>query len=234
MKWFKHNTRSLHKANVERLIMEHGINGYGLYYACIELIAGEISIKNLTFELEHDAELIAKKFKMDTLDVEKIMHRCIELGLFDLADSGRLRCLELAQMLDETISKNHYVKEMRDAINRNVNSGLIPDTFRINSGYTPARREEKRRDKKRKEKRTKIPPSLDELKNHLMDKSITTFTAEQFFDFYQSKNWFVGKNKMVDWEAAVRTWTRRDNNNPNVALVKSAKELAIELGIEKE
>jgi hypothetical protein len=30
-----------------------------------------------------------------------------------------------------------------------------------------------------------------------------------FFDFYESKGWFVGKNKMKDWKAAVRTWEKR-------------------------
>jgi len=33
--------------------------------------------------------------------------------------------------------------------------------------------------------------------------------AEQFIDFYASKGWMVGKNKMKDWRAAVRTWKRR-------------------------
>lgn len=34
---------------------------------------------------------------------------------------------------------------------------------------------------------------------------------ESFVAFYESKGWFVGKNKMKDWQAAVRTWERRDN-----------------------
>ena len=28
-------------------------------------------------------------------------------------------------------------------------------------------------------------------------------------DFYETKNWYVGKNKMVNWKAAVRTWEQR-------------------------
>ena len=33
--------------------------------------------------------------------------------------------------------------------------------------------------------------------------------AEAFCDFYASKNWMVGKNKMKDWNAACRNWARR-------------------------
>jgi len=36
--------------------------------------------------------------------------------------------------------------------------------------------------------------------------------AEAFLDFYESKDWMIGKNKMKDWKAAVRTWERRSQN----------------------
>ena len=40
--------------------------------------------------------------------------------------------------------------------------------------------------------------------------------AENFIDFYDSKGWLVGKNKMKDWKAAIRTWFRSyKENNPN-------------------
>ena len=32
--------------------------------------------------------------------------------------------------------------------------------------------------------------------------------GENFCDFYQSKNWMIGKSKMKDWQAAVRTWKK--------------------------
>lgn len=40
--------------------------------------------------------------------------------------------------------------------------------------------------------------------------------GDAFCDFYASKGWMVGRNKMKDWQAAVRTWKRRhDAANPN-------------------
>ena len=29
---------------------------------------------------------------------------------------------------------------------------------------------------------------------------------QKWFDFYESKGWLIGKNRMVNWKAAVRTW----------------------------
>ncbi|MCW8966619.1 MAG: hypothetical protein OQK82_08045, partial [Candidatus Pacearchaeota archaeon] len=37
--------------------------------------------------------------------------------------------------------------------------------------------------------------------------------ASHFIDFYTSKNWMIGKNKMKDWKAAVRTWEKHENKN---------------------
>lgn len=34
--------------------------------------------------------------------------------------------------------------------------------------------------------------------------------ARKFVNFYQSKGWMVGKNKMKDWHAAVRGWLARN------------------------
>ena len=33
--------------------------------------------------------------------------------------------------------------------------------------------------------------------------------AEQFIAFYEAKGWLIGKNKMKDWKACVRTWEKR-------------------------
>ena len=39
--------------------------------------------------------------------------------------------------------------------------------------------------------------------------------ASTFIDFYTSKGWMVGKNKMKDWKAAVRTWERKSKTEKN-------------------
>ena len=39
--------------------------------------------------------------------------------------------------------------------------------------------------------------------------------ADRFVDFYESKGWMVGKNKMKDWRAAVRTWERESHGRNN-------------------
>ena len=113
MKWFKHDGNAMHDAKLEKLIMKYGIEGYGLYFACIEIIAGALAADNITFELEHDAEVLAYKFKVDTLRVEEIMKYCVELGLFQFnQETGKIMCLALAKRLDVSTSNNPEVKKI--------------------------------------------------------------------------------------------------------------------------
>ena len=56
-------------------------------------------------------------------------------------------------------------------------------------------------------------PTLDDVKNYCILRK-NNIDAEAFIDFYESKNWYVGKNKMKDWKACIRTWERRDKDKP--------------------
>ena len=51
------------------------------------------------------------------------------------------------------------------------------------------------------------PPTEDEVRAYCEERG-NAVDAGKFYDFYSSKGWMVGKNKMKDWKAAVRTWER--------------------------
>ena len=52
-------------------------------------------------------------------------------------------------------------------------------------------------------------PTLEEVVDYCKERN-NFIDPEQFIDFYESKNWYVGKNKMKDWKACIRTWERRN------------------------
>ena len=56
-------------------------------------------------------------------------------------------------------------------------------------------------------------PTLIEVKNYCILRK-NNIEAESFIDFYESKDWLIGKNKMKDWKACVRTWESREKKNP--------------------
>lgn len=85
-----------------------------------------------------------------------------------------------------------------------------------NRNKTKNKNDEESIEKVATKRTTFVAPSLQEVSDYISEKGYTV-DARQFVDFYESKGWMVGSNKMKDWRAAVRTWTRRQNpaNTPS-------------------
>jgi uncharacterized phage protein (TIGR02220 family) len=147
LKWFKHSGSALRDAKIQRLIIDFGIEGYGLYFACVEIIAGNLASDNITFELEHDAELLANMFKMDTLKVEKIMKKCIDLGLFQLSENGTIACRKLAKWIDNTTSQTPQFRAL-------VGSEPFQLAIRENGNFKKLQESDSRIQEKRREENT--------------------------------------------------------------------------------
>jgi len=139
MKWFKHDADASNDAKLKKLRLKYGAQGYGIYWYCLELIARNVEKHNLTFELEHDAELIADDFKLSADLVQHIMTYMIELGLFENTD-GIITCLKMANRTDE------YTQKLLSNINKK------PDNVPTISAQSPTKSvliEEKRIEEKK-------------------------------------------------------------------------------------
>lgn len=60
-----------------------------------------------------------------------------------------------------------------------------------------------------KEKIIFLPPQPQEVEIYCQKRN-NRVDPHQFINFYTAKDWMIGKNKMKDWRAAVRTWENRD------------------------
>ena len=56
---------------------------------------------------------------------------------------------------------------------------------------------------------TFTPPTVSEVRDYCRERK-NRVDPQRFVDFYTSKGWMVGKTKMKDWKAAVRTWEKDD------------------------
>lgn len=65
----------------------------------------------------------------------------------------------------------------------------------------------------------KIPPSIELIKSYCEERN-NNVDANKFHDFYTSKNWMIGKNKMKDWQACIRTWESKEIPSPKGKLGK--------------
>lgn len=80
-------------------------------------------------------------------------------------------------------------------------------------------------------KRKFSKPTLEEINQYCLERN-NGINAEAFYDFYESKDWYVGKNKMKDWKACVRTWERRESTKAKPRFqIESVEERNRRLGI---
>lgn len=70
------------------------------------------------------------------------------------------------------------------------------------------------------------PPTQQEAGNYFLERGSPDAVNEsdKFIDFYTSKNWMVGKNKMKDWKAAIRNWMRKNDETNQQANQPSTKQ----------
>lgn len=66
-----------------------------------------------------------------------------------------------------------------------------------------------------------VPPTVDEVRAYCEERK-NNVDADSFVSFYESKGWMVGKNKMKDWKACVRTWERSRKNSGSAPAKKNS------------
>lgn len=209
MKWVKHDTDAHRDAKLRRLMLAYGMEGYGLYWYCVELIAGDVSADKYTFELEHDAEIISHDTGISVTKVNEMMAFMVDLKLFE-SDLGIITCLKIAKRLDSSMTSN---PDMRKLISRlkdfgDEDSQKSHDPIMIES--CKIRLDKNRLEKKGAKSKRFVPPSVEEVAEKCKKEGYLFVDPEDFVNFYTSKNWYVGKSKMVSWPHSLGNWNSRE------------------------
>lgn len=94
----------------------------------------------------------------------------------------------------------------RQALDSNTE---LTELKQITNGEKEIEKESEKEIESEKEKKKRfVPPTVEEVRAYCQERN-NGIDPEEFVDWYQAKNWKVGKDKMSDWKAAVRTWERR-------------------------
>ena len=64
------------------------------------------------------------------------------------------------------------------------------------------------------------PPTVEEVMAYCRERD-NNIDAQHFIDYYEARNWMLGKTKMKDWKAAIRTWEQR-NKKPGATISRHA------------
>lgn len=94
--------------------------------------------------------------------------------------------------------------EMRPESNPNPNTNPNPN---IPPCIPPQGEPAGQKPKAAKNRAVFVPPSVEEVAAYCHERQ-NHVDPQRFVDFYESKGWMVGRTKMKDWKAAVRTWEK--------------------------
>ncbi len=102
--------------------------------------------------------------------------------------------------------EKRYIRKLKGGIKENFKGG-IKENFKDSISLS--------KDKHINNKGASFKkPTVNDIKEYCLERN-NGIDSETFFDFYESKNWLIGKNKMKNWKACIRTWEKRQHKTNN-------------------
>lgn len=111
MRWIKHDTDANMDAKLRHLRLKYGMEAYGLYWYCLERIAVNISISNISLELDYDSILISTDTGISIERIELMIRYMVDIRLFEQS-KGRITCMRIARRLDKSMTSNKLMREL--------------------------------------------------------------------------------------------------------------------------
>ena len=146
--------------------------------------------------------------------VRSAMKMFIELNMMDILDDQTIYMAEVKKLIGFETQWAEKKRKYRDKnLPKEDNvlalSSSCPLDVRQEIDIEKEKDKEIEKENKKKDSPKRfVPPSVEEVQTYCTERG-NGIDAEAFIDFYKSKNWYVGRTKMVDWRAAVRNWERR-------------------------
>ena len=230
----------------ELKILESMKDGY--LYSNILLKLYLRSLKNdgrlvVNDRIPYNAEMLASVTGHQVGTIKQALSMFKELGLIEILENGAIYMLDIQNFIgkgsteadrqrlyDRRISDERKQKKLTQS--RNLEEILEKSTPEIEIELEKEIKIEKEIDSSAKSTTTKRKrfekPTISDIEQYCIERN-NNVNAEQFFDYYESNGWKVGKNSMKDWKAAVRTWERSEYRNVKVSKKQQAIDVVNDL-----
>lgn len=228
---FQHDCNARNNHKLQDVLIEHGVAGIGVFWCIIEMLYEQegtlplCSCKSIAFELHVDCSV-----------VESIVN---DFSLFEndgkvfwspSAKSRHENANEVSAKRKKAAEKRwEHKREEKDCGNNDDDNMVLPPQQPIESkpqhiqeaatlqlpivgecGGNVGSEDgtEEKAEKVPPKRQCFIPPTIEEVQTYIKQNGYN-IDAESFVAFYESKGWYVGKNKMKNWRMAIVTWSKR-------------------------
>ena len=211
----------------ELKILESMKDGY--LYSNILLKLYLRSLKNdgklvVNERIPYSADMLASVTGHQVGTIKQALSVFKDLGLIDVLDNGAIYMLDIQNFIGKGSSEADRKREYRQRIETD-RTNVQTNLRQISDKSTPEIEIELEKDieiekeihssaKSTTTKRKRFEkPTLSQITQYCLERN-NNVNAEQFYDYYESNGWKVGKNSMKDWKACVRTWERNGYDRP--------------------
>lgn len=216
MKWFQHETNMFQTDYGAYIRSKHGLDGYARWCILLELIASTINKDNRCaccrtlpikewckyLEIRHEKLL---GFLEDLKQIAGINYKVVEEKFNNSEKLINIFIPQLKDWCDNHIRNSTSKKpDLQVANKQELNPELNPE-LNIKSELNPKLKlEEEKRFRK---------PILEEVQNYIQENFLPV-DANEFYNYYESNGWKVGRNPMKNWKAAISgIWTKNGREN---------------------
>ena len=223
--YFQHDYNARNDPKLQEVLIEHGAMGLGVFWCIIEQLyeqGGQLSLrscKSIAFALHVDCkvvESVVQDFDLFKTDGTSFWSNSVIARL-----DRRKEVSERRRKAAESRWKSRDTMQEQSNIDANAQQKQC-------NVYPKERKGKEIKESTSNEvecikaKRTAfVPPTLEEVSAYVSEKGYSV-DAERFIDFYSSKGWMVGKNKMKDWKAAVRNWWKNEKSHQKPSSARQA------------
>ena len=215
----------------ELKILESMKDGY--LYSNILLKLYLRSLKNdgklvVNDRIPYNAEMLASVTGHQVGTIKQALSMFKELGLIEILENGAIYMLDIQNFIGKgsTEADRRRVYDRKIAQEKELlKVESVRNLQEISEKSTPEIEIELEKDieiekeihssaKSTTTKRKRFEkPTLSQITQYCLERN-NNVNAEQFYDYYESNGWKVGKNSMKDWKACVRTWERNGYDRP--------------------
>ena len=227
--WLKLHKDFFQRKEIKRLRKIAGGDTYTIIYLKM-LLRSIMSDGKLYFDgLEDDfASELALDLDEKEENVQITVQYLLKSGLLEMCSDEEYYLPDTKDSTGCETAAASRMRKCRAKKNKLERNNVTP---MLQSSYGEIEKEleiEKEKDSSAKSTTTKRKrfekPTISDIEQYCIERN-NNINANQFYDYYESNGWKVGKNPMKDWKAAVRTWERSEYRKPNSK--KNSKEDAI-------
>ena len=182
-------------------------------------------MKKAYFQYYETFENVLEKIK-DIEEREHMRKTIINYGLYGTLPAGLSELEEMAWTICKDLIDQQQHRREVNAANRTGKKAETPVIIRINNGGEeitqplqdpePEEKPAQEIQPEKPKRKNFVKPTVEEIAAYCKEKNYNV-NAQQFFNYYESNGWKIGRNAMKSWQAAVQNWNTRNKANNKAA-----------------